>query len=78
MRSLSDSIDDIERQTFGSATIALVITGNDNHFNETKAYAFANPSSICSKIENAVVMITYDETDKKKTILVSIIIELVV
>ena len=49
--------------------------GNDNDVNETKTYAFANPISICSKIENAVVMITYDETDEKKTILVSIIIK---
>ena len=78
MRSLSDTINDIERQTFGSATIDLVMIGNDNHVNETKTYAFANPSSICSKIENAVVMITYDETDEIKTILVSIMIELVI
>ena len=75
MRSLSDTIDDIERQTFGSATIDLVMIGNYNHVNETKSYVFANPNSICSKIENAVVMITYDETDEMKNILVSILIE---
>ena len=75
MRSQSDPIVDIKRQTFGSATIDLVMIGNDNHVNETKTYAFANPISICSKIENAVVMITYDDADEIKTILVSIIIE---
>ena len=78
MRSLSDTIDDIERQTFGSGKIDLVMIGKDNHVNETRTYAFANPSSICSKIENAVVMITYDEKDEIKTILVSVIIECVI
>ena len=46
--------------------------GSDNHFDESKAHAYANPSSICSENQNAVVMITYDETNEIKTILVSI------